>query len=219
MSSEKRRRRRHHGPIFIEENIIIDSKSTTITTHREEQKHTANTRRQWYPNENNTNETLSERIERVLRKINGWNNESSVTSTTYPPNPIHSQQTISVNKTNSSAYDNIPQGQSHESHLPKSTSNSFFHTLRQQCCSSNYREPTMVKNQSQPISLTSVDERVLPALTTSSSLKLKKTNSSERQEKKVRVDKSLQRSRRRTEINEHDWYPIMSIDLFFSILV
>lgn len=189
MSSEKRRRRRQHGPILIEENIIIDSKSTTITTHREEQKRTANTRRQWYPIEENSNETLSERIERVLRKINGWTNDNSVTSTTTThPIQIHSQQNISLNKTNSSAYDNIPQGQSHESHLPKSTTNSFFHTLRQQCCSSNYCDPTMVKNQSQPISITSVDECVLPSpLTTSSSMKMKKTNSPERQEKKVRM--------------------------------
>ena len=191
MSREKRRRRRQHVPILIEENIIIDSKSTTITTHREEQKHIANTRRQWYPNEDNANETLSERIERVLRKINGWTNESSLTSTT--TTTTHPQQTISLNKTNSSAYDNIPQGQSHETHLPKSTSNSFFHTLRQQCCSSNYCEPTMVRNQSQPISITSVDERVLPPpppATTRSSMKMKKTNSSERQEGKVRAENS-----------------------------
>lgn len=183
MNSEKRRRRqRKHGPIVIEENVIIDSKSTTITTHTEEQKHIANTRRQWYPNEAHANETLSERIERVLRKINGWTNETSLTSTTNHNN-THSQQqdslqNTSLNKTNSSAYDNIPQGQSDETHLPKSTSNSFFHTLRQQCCSSNYCEPTMIKHSSQPISLTPVMENC--------TMKAKKNSFSEKHDRKVR---------------------------------
>ena len=194
MSSEKRRRRRKHGPIVIEENVIIDSKSTTITTHTEEQKHIANTRRQWYPNEAHANETLSERIERVLRKINGWTNETSLTSTTNHNN-THSQQdslqNISLNKTNSSAYDNIPQGQSDETHLPKSTSNSFFHTLRQQCCSSNYCHPTLVKNQSQPISLTPMMENA--------TTKPKKHSFSEKQDRKVRDPVQFEE-----EINEHD---------------
>lgn len=187
MSGEKKRHRWKQNPILIEENIIIDSKLTTITTKIEEkeEKHIENTRYQWChqnttDNDNNekistkknisSNETITEKIERVLRKINAWTNETSSSSTATNHNNTtiqrESLQDISFNKTNlSTDYDNICQGQKKsESHLPKSVLNSF----RQRCCSSTYNNTDidMVKNEPisshRPHSMIYVDDPLPP---------------------------------------------------------
>lgn len=208
MSGEKRRRRWKRGPILIEENTVINSKSTTITTRTEEQKHIENTRCHWYENDEDEktnfndislpNETISDRIERVLRKINVWTNETSLTATNHHNNNIQpeSLQDVSINKTNLSPYDNIRQGQQNQTRLPKSTSNSFFNSFRPRCCTSTYANPIMVKNQSRPYSMVCVDESVSPT----SCCSIKNNNnynySYQRQDRKVR--ERVQR------INEHD---------------
>jgi hypothetical protein len=202
MSGEKRRRHQwKHGPVLIEENIIIDSKSTTITTRTEEEKHIENTRCHWYENDDDDdndkaknfndmsspNETISDRIERVLRKINVWTNETSSTATNHDNNNIQpeSLQDISINKTNLSLYDNIRQGQQNQTCRPKSTSNSFFNSFRPRCCVSTYANPMMVKNQSRPYSMVCVDESIPPI----SCCSMKNNNqnySYQRQDRKVR---------------------------------
>ncbi len=200
MSGEKRRRHRwKHGPVLIEENIVIDSKSTTVTTRTEEQKHIENTRLHWYENDdekeetnlNNIplpNETISDKIERVLRKINVWTNETSLPATNHHNNniPLESLQDISINKTNLSPYDNLWQGQQNQTSPPKSTSNSFFNSFRPRCCVSTYANPIMVKNQSRPYSMACVDESV-PATSCCSMKNTNQTCSYQRQERKVRI--------------------------------
>jgi hypothetical protein len=219
MSGEKQRHRWRRDPILIEENIIIDSKLTTITTRTEEQTHTKNTKRQWYNNDEDEknqpiilsptppppppplNETISEKIERVLRKINGWTNETSSTATNHNNNNIQREplQDTSFNKTNSSAYDNICQGHQNESRFSKPISNSVFNSFRQRCCSSTYTDPNMVKNQkistNRPYSMICVDDPLPPR-----SSRLTKDDNNyfrEGQNRKVRGRNSIL-------INEHD---------------
>jgi hypothetical protein len=207
MSGKKKRHRWRQSPILIEENITIDSKSTTITTRTDEQKHTENTIRRWYHNDEDEktnqneiqpivllpNETISEKIERILRKINAWTNESSSPSSTttnhnnshIPREPL---QDTSFNKTNLSTYDNIRQGQQNESRFTKPTYNSSFNSFRQRCCSSTYTDPTMVKNQQisthRPYSMICTDKPLPPA---SCCLTKDKNNYlSEGQDRKVR---------------------------------
>lgn len=183
MSGEKKRHRWRQSPILIEENITIDSKLTTITTTIEERKHTENTRYQLYnidPDDDDdeeklpskiipTNETITERIERVLRRINAWTNETSSTATNHNNNNIQREplQDTSFNKTNLSAYDNICQGQKNESRFSKPTSKSVLNTFRQRCCSSTYTDSDMIKNEPisshRPFSMISIDDP-LPAM-------------------------------------------------------
>jgi hypothetical protein len=213
MSGEKQRHRWRQDPILIEENIIIDSKSTTITTTTEEQKHTKNTKRHWYNNDDEDeknqpiiltpplNETISEKIERVLRKINGWTNETSSTATNHNNNNIQREplQDTSFNKTNLSAYDNIYHGQQNESHFSKPISNSVLNSFRPRCCSSTYTDSNMVKNQqistNRPFSMVCVDDPLPP--TTCRLPKNDNNYSNERQNRKVRGRNSIL-------INEHD---------------
>lgn len=204
MSGEKKRRRWRQRPVLIEENITIDSKSsTTITTRSEEQKHTENTRRQWYqkkedeqtyPQESPStiflpNEKLSEKIDRVLRKINAWTNETSPTATNHNNIQRESLQDTSFNKTNLSAYDNICQGQQNES---QPIGNSF----RQRCCSSTYTNSNMGKNPQisipRPYSTIYIDESLSP---TASCLTKDKNNylHEGQQERKVRGRISLKK--------------------------
>jgi hypothetical protein len=171
MSGEKKRHRWRQSPILIEENIVIDSKSTTVTTKIEEQKHTETTKRHWYNNEDERlqpNATISEKIERVLRKINSWTNETSSTATNHNNNNIQREplQDTSFNKANLSGYDNIFQGRQNESRFTKPTSNSLLNSIRQRCCSSTYNNPNMVKNQQtsshRPYSMIFIDDPLPP---------------------------------------------------------
>jgi hypothetical protein len=186
MSGEKKRHRWRRGPLLIEENLTIESKLRKTSTTTEEQNHTENTIRKWYPNDEDDdrneneipvrilspNETISEKIERVLRRINAWTNETSSTPTNNT-NSIQrdSLQDTSFNKTNVSTYDNIRQRQRYKSRFTKPPSSSLFDSFRQQCCSSTPVDRNMDQNQQRstqrPYSMVFIDERSSPVTTTS----------------------------------------------------
>jgi len=174
MSGEKKRYRWHRGPLLIEENFIINSKSssTTTTIKTEEEKHTENTRRKWYNNDDEDddedediqptiltpNETISEKIDRVLRKINAWTNETSIID-----NTNNNQEQTSLNKLIKplSKYDHITRKQ-YNSNVTKPTYNSSLNSFRRRCSSSTYGDPSMIKTQQipthRPYSMTFIDE-------------------------------------------------------------
>jgi hypothetical protein len=158
MSGEKKRYRWRRSPLLIEENLIINTKSssstTTTTTRTEEDKRSENTRRQWYNNDEDDeeiplipNETISEKIDRVLRKINAWTNETSTINNNN--HPIQEERSSNRLIKPLSNYENI-----HSRPYPfKSTENSF----RRRCSSSTYTDPSMIKTY-RPYSMTFIDE-------------------------------------------------------------
>jgi hypothetical protein len=166
MSGEKKRYRWHCGPLLIEENLIINSKSssstTTTTTKRiQEEKHTENTRRQWYNDEDDEdiqlapNETISEKIDRVLKKINAWTNETSTitnTNTNNNSNIIEEERTLKKITKPLSNYEYIRQ----RSYDSKPTYNSLLNSFRRRCSSSTYADPSMIKTH-RPYSMTFID--------------------------------------------------------------
>ncbi|CAF4961459.1 unnamed protein product, partial [Rotaria socialis] len=186
MSGEKKRHRWRRSPILIEEKTKIDSKSVKTKTTTEEEKHTENTVRKWYNNNNNgdddddddddasnqsenqptqqlPNATIANKIERVLRKINAWTNESVSASTNNSDNNIQREtlQDTAFNETNLSAYDNIHHKQENKSRSKKATSHKSLDSVRQRC-SSTHAEPNMIKNQQisndRPYSMTFANE-------------------------------------------------------------
>lgn len=163
MSGEKKRYRWRRSPLLIEENLIINSKltSTTTTTRTEEEKHTKNFRRKWFSQDDadgndddddgdeegeksddknhRPTETIAEKIDRVLKKINAWTNETSVNN----PNPnIHDD--IFTNK-HVDLYDNIQQQQK---------SNQF----RRRCSSSTNDDLSSLKYDQRPYSMAFINE-------------------------------------------------------------
>ncbi|CAF4098358.1 unnamed protein product [Rotaria sp. Silwood2] len=190
MSGEKKRHRWKYSPVLIEENITIDSKSITTTTRTEEEKHTENTIRKWYNNndgdsddddddginQNQPQQTISEKIERVLRKINAWTNEKTAASTDTNDNNIQREplQDTSFNKTSLSTYDYIRQEQECKPRSKKPTSNTLFNSLRQRCSSSTFVDPNTIKTQHvsvhRPHSMIFTDEPISSMTTTSSIL-------------------------------------------------
>jgi len=233
MSGEKKRHRWRPGPIFVEENITVDSKlrKTTQTSTTEEEKHTENKIRKWYNNnideddDNRTsseiplrtlspNETISERIERVLRRINAWTNETSST----PTNNIQreSLHDTSFNKTNLSAYDNIRQRQRYKSRFIKPPTNSLFNSFRQRCCSSTSAEPNVNQNQQhRPHSMVFIDES-FPSITTTSCIlpNDNPNNLYEDEDRKVREDKFIIYKMNMIDMNKY--YPFKSERSFLS---
>jgi hypothetical protein len=200
MSGEKKRRRWRRDPVLIEENITIDS--TTTTTRTEERKHIESTVCKWYNNDEDDNvntkeippillipnETVSEKIDRVLRRINAWTNEtSSTTSNTNNNIQREPLQDASFNKTDLSGYDNIRQRQSNESHFSKPTYNSLLNSIRRRCCSSTYGDPNVIQTQQipahRPYSMTFIDE---PLPMTTKSCRLSNREFYEGQNRKVR---------------------------------
>jgi hypothetical protein len=176
MSGEKKRYRWHRGPLLIEENFIINSKSlsTTTTIKTEEEKHTENTRRKWYNNDEDDddddediqrttlrpNETISEKIDRVLRKINAWTNETSTIDNN--SNNNNQEQTFSNKLIKPlSKYDHITRRQ-YNSNFTKPNYNSSLNSFRRRCSSSTYGDPSMIKTQQisthRPYSMTFIDE-------------------------------------------------------------
>ncbi|CAF4926726.1 unnamed protein product [Rotaria magnacalcarata] len=170
MSGEKKRHRWRSSPILIEEKTKIDSKSVKTKTTTEEEKHTENTVRKWYNNNDDDddddasnqsesqptkqlpNATIVNKIERVLRKINAWTNETASTSTNNSDNNIQREtlQDTSFNETNLSAYDDAHHKQKYKSRSKKATSHKSLDSIRQRCCSSTYAEPNIIKNQQIP---------------------------------------------------------------------
>jgi len=163
MSGEKKRYRWRRSPLLIEENLIINSKltSTTTTTRTEEEKHTKNFRRKWFSQDDadgndddddgdeegeksddknhRPTETIAEKIDRVLKKINAWTNETSVNN----PNPnIHDD--IFTNK-HVDLYDNIQQQQK---------PNQF----RRRCSSSTNDDLSSLKYDQRPYSMAFINE-------------------------------------------------------------
>lgn len=160
-SGEKKRYRWRRRPILIEENLVINS--TTVTTTSEKEKHTTESQqRKWYKsidddnddddddNDNGDtknsqslstrvfpNETIAEKIDRILKKINAWTNETSI--------PINKPTKSPSN------YDNVAK--------PDTNSTTF----RQRCSSSSIQEnPSMIKVQRisnpRPYSMAFIDE-------------------------------------------------------------
>ncbi|CAM4784560.1 unnamed protein product [Rotaria magnacalcarata] len=139
-------------------------------TTTEEEKHTENTVRKWYNNNDDDddddasnqsesqptkqlpNATIVNKIERVLRKINAWTNETASTSTNNSDNNIQREtlQDTSFNETNLSAYDDAHHKQKYKSRSKKATSHKSLDSIRQRCCSSTYAEPNIIKNQQIP---------------------------------------------------------------------
>jgi hypothetical protein len=203
MSGEKKRHRWRRGPILIEENLTIDSKLTKTTTSTEEEKHTENTIRKWYNNDEDDdnrneneiplrilspNETISERIERVLRRINAWTNETSSTPTNDTNNNIQrdSLHDTSFNKTDISNYDNIRQRQQYKSRFTKPPTCSLFNSFRQRCCSSTSVEPN-INQTHRPYSMVFTDQPLPPMTTTSCVLPNNNNNNLyEEEDRKVR---------------------------------
>jgi hypothetical protein len=148
MSGEKKRHRCRHGLILIEENLITNSTSTTTTIRTEEQKHTENTHRKWYNDKDLQltsllpNETISDKIDRVLKKINAWTNDD--------------------NQESLFNYDNIHQRQEN-SNSTKPTSTSLINSFRRRCSSTTRADnPSMIKTQQisthRPYSMAFIDE-------------------------------------------------------------
>jgi hypothetical protein len=176
MSGEKKRHPWRYSPPLIKENLIINSTSstTTTTTRTHEEKHTKHTQSKWYNDDDDDNdddiqlttllptETISEKIDRVLKKINAWTNEST-TTTNNSNNNNSIQQETTFNKIIKplSNYDNIPR-QQHESYFTKPTYTSLFNSFRRRCSSSTYNNPSMIKPQQisthRPYSMTFIDE-------------------------------------------------------------
>ena len=151
MNREKKRRRQHRTPILFEENLTINSRSTTTSTQRHEDQHIENRRRQWfdYSTEEegegeepetiddlpfqtlSSDETIAEKIDRVLKKINAWTNERTT-------NPNHQalQHEISFNKP-SYNYDNLFPGSFSLSKSSRRRSSSSTHL------NSNHRANSM----------------------------------------------------------------------------
>ncbi|CAF1409216.1 unnamed protein product [Rotaria magnacalcarata] len=186
MSGEKKRYRWRRGPILIEENLVINSTSTTVTTRSEDEKCTATTRRKWYKknddavddddddddNNNNNNiqrprrfpsETITEKIDRILRKINAWTNETSIpTRTDTSTNNANRTKMSFVKPTKSPCnYDNVPRTATN-SNITMPCPNSSYTSYRQRCSSSTYENPPMIRTQRisnpRPFSMTFINE-------------------------------------------------------------
>lgn len=173
MSGEKYRYRwRRRPPLFIEENLIINSKSLststsarTTTRRIQEEKHTTtNTRHRWYGDDDKNdddddedeisftpNETIAEKIDRVLKKINAWTNETS-TRTNNNNSDIDEEQ-IPLKKIERplSSYGSVRQ-RSYEYHPMENS-------LRRRCCSSStYGDPSVPITAHRPYSMTFIDQ-------------------------------------------------------------
>ncbi|CAF3578642.1 unnamed protein product [Rotaria socialis] len=177
MNSEKKRYRWRRGPILIEENLVINSTSTTVTTRSEEEKCTATTRRKWYKknddalvhdddddddgdddnNNNNNNiqrsrifpsETITEKIDRILKKINAWTNETPIPTRTDTSTNNANRTKMSFPKPTKSPcnYDNVPRTATN-SNITMPSSNSSYTSYRQRCSSSTYENPPMIRAQ------------------------------------------------------------------------
>ena len=178
MSSERKRRRWRRAPLLVEENLTIDSTSTTTKTQVEEKKHIENVRRQWYNDDGDdererastplsANESIAEKIDRVLKKINAWTNEASASAES-TSNHLLGQQDTSLNRTtkSSSNYDNLRQASSSSYYADLSkttTSTSLPHgASRRRCLSSTNGDLVMIPiadpSAHRPYSMTFVDE-------------------------------------------------------------
>ena len=152
MSSEKKRRRWRRAPLLVEENLTIDSTSTTTSTRIQEEKHIENIRRRWYqPSKDDENEemtdnkeiplmtllpdeTIAEKIDRVLKKINAWTNETSTTTTT-------SSSAAAAASSDNNHHHQHPSLHQDTSFNKTSKSSANYDNLRQQCYPSTYTKP------------------------------------------------------------------------------
>ncbi|CAF1050628.1 unnamed protein product [Adineta ricciae] len=195
MSGEKKRSRWRRALPFREESRRINSKSSTTTTKTQEEKHTENIQRKWYkkPNDNADqtndvavdddddddnderirlslllpNETISEKIDRVIRKIDAWTNETSTTRTRTTTRTTNNNTTIkqqtSFNQTNPPVfnYDKIYRRQ-YPSSQPKPAYTSLINSFRRRCSSSTYSDQSMNKihqiSSHRPYSMIFIDE-------------------------------------------------------------
>ncbi|CAF3928980.1 unnamed protein product [Rotaria sp. Silwood2] len=173
MSGEKKRYRWRRRPLLVEESLTINSTSTTITSRNQEEKHTENIQCKWYNNNDDdiqlktlsSNETISEKIDRILKKINAWTNDTSIPTKNNTTDNT-TQQKMSLNKTtnlssSSSSYDNTQR----KTNDIKPISTSLFNSVRQRCSSSTYEDPPMIKLQKlsnpRPYSMAFVHEPLL----------------------------------------------------------
>ena len=154
MSGDKKRYRWYHSSVLTQENLLVDSRSTT-TIETSEDKHAESIRRVALP----PYETISEKIDRILRKINAWSDET----TTKPKSNDNNntlQQTATFNKATSNYY-SIHERQ-HESNWIRPISTYSFNSLRQRCLSSTYLNSSMTKIQqiptNRPYSMAFIDE-------------------------------------------------------------
>jgi len=174
MSGEKKRYRWRRGPILIEENLIINSTSSTTTTKTQEEKHTENIRRKWYKNNEDDddediqlstllpNETISEKIDRVIRKIDAWTNETSTTTDNNHNNTTIKQGTSFTKTTKPSFNYESTRRRPYDSNITKPTYNSIINSFRRRCSSSTYSDTSMTKVKQipthRPYSMTFIDE-------------------------------------------------------------
>jgi hypothetical protein len=183
MSGEKKRYRWRRGPILFEENICINSTTTNIDGHDTHNQHTEKTRQHWRANKNDNkqddihrsnplfsplfNETMSEKIDRILRKLHSWTDDVPIDDVCKKNHGTSSHTTSSqIN------YDNLRFDHNEDVSANKARSNSFLNSFRQHCY------PSMQTNESnirlhntrpiRPYSMTFVD-RALPCSTVSSS--------------------------------------------------
>ncbi|UJR14892.1 hypothetical protein I4U23_001876 [Adineta vaga] len=190
MSGEKKRSRWRRALPLREEKRQINSKSSTTTTKTQEEKHSENIRRKWYKKSKDNNddidnndddddidedirlsillphETISEKIDRVIRKIDAWTNETSTTrtrTTTTNHNNTTIKQETSFNQTAKPLfnYDQIHRRQYPPTHS-KPAYTSIINTFRRRCSSSTYSDQSMNKIQKisthRPYSMTFIDE-------------------------------------------------------------
>ncbi|CAF1137959.1 unnamed protein product [Rotaria sordida] len=181
MSGEKKRYRWRRRPVLVEESLIINSTLTTITTRDKEEKHTENIQRKWYNNNNNNddediqlktlspNETISEKIDRILKKINAWTNDSSIPTRNNNNNNNNNntnnstQQKMPFNKTkNSSSSSSNHENIQRRTNNKKANSTASSDTFRQRCSSSTYEDSPMIKLEKltnpRPYSMTFIQE-------------------------------------------------------------
>lgn len=187
MSGEKKRSRWRRALPLREESRRINSKSSSTTTKTQEEKHTEKIQRKWYKKPNNNtdqtndddddndenirlllpNETISEKIDRVIRKIDAWTNETSTTRTRTTTRTTNNNTTIkqqtSFNQTNPPLfnYDRIYRRQ-YPSSQPKPAYTSLINSFRRRCSSSTYSDQSMNKihqiSSHRPYSMTFIDE-------------------------------------------------------------
>jgi hypothetical protein len=170
MSGDKKYTRWRPDPILIEENITVNSTTTRHCCGIEEQKHTENIRRHWLPNDETSydrraaamppaNERLSQKIDRILRKIYAWTNEKSTSDTSQ----------IDGGFFHNKHYDNLPA----ETDVNSCHDEQHLAFVRRRCCSSTQTDRTTCDlehtSASRPFSMEFVDRSLLRTAGTRSS--------------------------------------------------
>ena len=152
MTSEKKR----HRPILIEEKLIIDSTTTTTPSNNEQHQHQhiENTIRQWYSHGDGSrpriNESISAKIDRILRKIHSWTDDGTIPPTTTTRKKISIEPIRDPHD-----YDNLHRRSDEQCPCSKRRSNSCRRTYRR-----NERNDLQINPPHRPYSMIFIDRDI-----------------------------------------------------------